>query len=232
VVGLDAVTLAITASASSSSFGAIIRSTFVPGFALVDRLVPHNREQPRLEAGLARKLSSRRYASRNASCAASSASACDPALPWPPDTPLPVSIDQLAKGGRIPLRARMTRSDVAHTVNRHGARLRGWVRCQVGLVPDGFDDGFHVDEYLSSARRPAAVSRYSVRGMRPSNDFSHAMYSAPRAPRVHAQIAVRRLQHPFEIVERQSFVHRQRADDAEPQPLVNQPIELQWAFLG
>ena len=32
--------------------------------------------------------------------------------------------------------------------------------------------------YFSKARRPAAVMRYSVRGMRPSNDLSHAMYSA------------------------------------------------------
>ena len=27
------------------------------------------------------------------------------------------------------------------------------------------------DKYFSNARRPAAVSEYSVRGMRPSNDF-------------------------------------------------------------
>ena len=32
--------------------------------------------------------------------------------------------------------------------------------------------------YLSNARRPAAVSRYSVRGMRSSNVLSHAMYAA------------------------------------------------------
>src|SRR5581483_4130855 len=32
--------------------------------------------------------------------------------------------------------------------------------------------------YFSSARRPAAVSRYSVRGTRPSNDLSQATYSA------------------------------------------------------
>ena len=32
--------------------------------------------------------------------------------------------------------------------------------------------------YFSSARRPAAVRRYSVRGTRPSNDLSHAMYWA------------------------------------------------------
>ena len=32
--------------------------------------------------------------------------------------------------------------------------------------------------YFSSARRPAAVRRYSVRGTRPSNVFSHPMYCA------------------------------------------------------
>src|SRR4051794_8907293 len=32
--------------------------------------------------------------------------------------------------------------------------------------------------YFSSARRPAAVRRYSVRGTRPSNDLSHEMYCA------------------------------------------------------
>ena len=42
-----------------------------------------------------------------------------------------------------------------------------------------------------------------------------------------AQIAVGRLQQPFQIVECQPIVDRERADDAEPQPLVNQPIELQ-----
>ena len=86
--------------------------------------------------------------------------------------------------------------------------------------------------YFSSARRPAAVRRYSVRGTRPSNDLSHAMYCGVfELARVDAQVAVGRLQQPLQIVERQPLVHRQRADDAEPQPLVNQPIELQRALL-
>ena len=44
-------------------------------------------------------------------------------------------------------------------------------------------------------------------------------------PGVHAQIAVGRLEQPFQIVERQPLVDREGADDAETQPLVDEPIE-------
>ncbi len=82
--------------------------------------------------------------------------------------------------------------------------------------------------YFSSARRPAAVRRYSVRGMRPverlvAGDVLRVLELA----RVHAQVAVGRVQQALQIVERQPLVHRQRADDAEAQALVNQAIEVQ-----
>ena len=81
--------------------------------------------------------------------------------------------------------------------------------------------------YFSSARRPAAVRRYSVRGSARRTIFSHDdVLRVLELARVHAQVAVGRLQQPLEIVERQPIVHRQRADDAEPQTLVDQPIEV------
>ena len=46
-----------------------------------------------------------------------------------------------------------------------------------------------------------------------------------------AQVAVGRPEQALQIVERQALVHGERADDAQPQPLVNQPIELQRTFL-
>ena len=49
--------------------------------------------------------------------------------------------------------------------------------------------------------------------------------------RVDAQVAVGRLQQALQIVEREPLVHRQRADDAKPQPLVDQAIELERAPL-
>src|SRR5262249_41580897 len=50
--------------------------------------------------------------------------------------------------------------------------------------------------------------------------------------RVHAQVAVRRLHEFFQIVERQGLVHRQRAQNAEAEALVNQPIQREWTVCG
>ena len=52
-----------------------------------------------------------------------------------------------------------------------------------------------------------------------------------QAAGVDAQVSVRRLQQTFQFVERQSIVHRERADDAEPEPLVNQPVERKRRLL-
>src|SRR5438876_7298905 len=43
---------------------------------------------------------------------------------------------------------------------------------------------------------------------------------------VHAQVAVGRLEERLQLVEGQRVVHRQRADDAEADPLVDQPVQL------
>ena len=83
------------------------------------------------------------------------------------------------------------------------------------------------DRYFSSARRPAVVSRYSVWTRASERLVAGDVLRLFQLARVDAQVAVRRLQQPLEIVERQPLVHRQRADDAKPQPLVDQPIELE-----
>ena len=44
-------------------------------------------------------------------------------------------------------------------------------------------------------------------------------------PGVDAEVSVRRLQKTLQLVERQPLVDRQGTDDAEPQPLVDEPIE-------
>src|SRR6266850_7615377 len=43
---------------------------------------------------------------------------------------------------------------------------------------------------------------------------------------VHAQVAVGRVQKALQLVERETLVHRERADDREAHALVDQPIEL------
>src|SRR5712692_7892748 len=50
--------------------------------------------------------------------------------------------------------------------------------------------------------------------------------------RVDAQVAVRGPQQSLQIVERQPVVRRQRADDAETQPLVNEAIQFERAASG
>ena len=44
--------------------------------------------------------------------------------------------------------------------------------------------------------------------------------------RMHAEIPVRCLEHPLEIVKAQRIVRRQRTDNPEPDPLVNQAIQF------
>src|SRR3954466_14371039 len=44
-----------------------------------------------------------------------------------------------------------------------------------------------------------------------------------------AQVAVGRLHEPLELIEREGFVDRQRADDPQPQPLVYEPVERERA---
>src|SRR6266540_778043 len=49
---------------------------------------------------------------------------------------------------------------------------------------------------------------------------------------VHAQVAVGRVEQALQLVERETLIHRQRADDREALALVDQPIELALGALG
>ena len=49
---------------------------------------------------------------------------------------------------------------------------------------------------------------------------------------MYAQIAVRRLQQLFELVERQRIVHRERADDTRPDTFVNQAIQIGQSLIN
>ena len=80
--------------------------------------------------------------------------------------------------------------------------------------------------YFSNARRPATLSRYSVRGMRPVNVFSHRHVRRLFEPaRVHAQVAVRRPGDRFQVGERQRLAGGKRRQDGEPCPIVDDPVE-------
>ena len=82
--------------------------------------------------------------------------------------------------------------------------------------------------YLSSARRPAAVIRNSVRETPPSSDLWQVMYVGLfELLGVDAEVAVGRLEKFLEVVEGQPIVDGQGTDDAEPQALVDEPIEPQ-----
>src|SRR5215469_13026104 len=44
--------------------------------------------------------------------------------------------------------------------------------------------------------------------------------------RVNAEVSVGRAQQSFEVIEAERLIHRQRADDPKPHPLVDQPVQI------
>ena len=101
-----------------------------------------------------------------------------------------------------------------------------------GLWFGRLDDRFHV--------RQIFVERAAAGGGEPVFGPRHAIFEGLVAgdvgrffqlAGVDAQVAVRGLQQTLQLVERQAIVHGERADDAEPEPLVNQPVERERRFL-
>src|SRR5205809_719749 len=89
------------------------------------------------------------------------------------------------------------------------------------------DQGFHVVEV--ALQRAAAQRRQPVLGL---GDPARERFATGDVLRllelacVHAQIAVRRLEEGFQLVERQRVVARQRTHDAEAHSLVDQAVQL------
>src|SRR6266545_2512160 len=101
-------------------------------------------------------------------------------------------------------------------------------RDDVGLaLTCGADQRFHVIE--------VALQRPPPRRGEPVFGFGHASRERLGAgdvlrllelAGVHAEVAVAGLEECFQLAEGEARVHRERADDAEADPLVNQPVEL------
>src|ERR1041385_7332723 len=98
-------------------------------------------------------------------------------------------------------------------------------------APSRLDDGFHVREVL--LERAASRGRQAKLGPRhpPFESLvADDVVGLFELAGVDAQIAVGRLQQRLQVVEAETIVDRERADDAEPKSLVNQPIELERAL--
>src|SRR5436305_6928632 len=100
-------------------------------------------------------------------------------------------------------------------------------RCPLMLSAHAADHSFHVAEITFQG--PPAGGRQTVFGFgRASVKGLRAMdvTSVFELARVHAQIAVGRANGVLELVERERFIDRQRADYPQAQPLVNQTIDF------
>jgi pimeloyl-ACP methyl ester carboxylesterase len=101
-----------------------------------------------------------------------------------------------------------------------------------GSVPHGLDERFHVGQVLLE-RAPAGGGEAVFGARHPSLErlVDGDVLRVLELPGMHAQVAIRRLEQRLQLVERQPIVDGQRADDAEPQPLMDQPIEAQHPWL-
>src|SRR5438128_11625109 len=93
-------------------------------------------------------------------------------------------------------------------------------------VPGGADQRLHMVQI--ALQRAATRGREPVLGLRDASLErlgAHDILGRFELPRVHAQVAVRRLQQPLEFLAAQRRVHRERADDAEAHTLVDQAVE-------
>src|SRR5258705_9750921 len=94
------------------------------------------------------------------------------------------------------------------------------------------DQRFHVIEI--ALERPPAEGGESVFGLgnAPLERFgADDVFGILELARVHAQIAVGCLQERFQLVERETLTHRQRAHDREPHPLVYEAVQVRGSRL-
>src|SRR5881394_49637 len=97
----------------------------------------------------------------------------------------------------------------------------------------GADQRFHVVEI--ALQRAPAMRGEAILGLgHAPGERLHAGHVLRflELARVHAQVAVGRVEQAFELVERETLIHGERADDREAHALVDQPIELAPGGLG
>src|ERR1051326_3096273 len=96
-----------------------------------------------------------------------------------------------------------------------------------GSAPRRADNALHVVEVV--LQRAAAAGRQPVLG--PRNASVERLGAVDvlglfQLARVHAQVAVGRVEQRLQLVERELAVYRQRAQDAKTHALVDQPVEV------
>src|ERR1700694_173210 len=91
----------------------------------------------------------------------------------------------------------------------------------------GTDQRFHVVE-IALERPPAEGGEAVFRlGDAPGERLGAGdVFRVLEFARMDAQVAIRGLEQPLELVERETLAHRQGAHDGEPDALVDQPVEL------
>ena len=95
------------------------------------------------------------------------------------------------------------------------------------LIPHAANQCFHVIEI--TLERPATGSGQTVLGLGRASLKRFRTADITRVfqlPGMHAEIAVGGLDQVLELVEGERFVGRQRADNSQPQPFMNHPIDL------
>ena len=130
---------------------------------------------------------------------------------------------------RVEYEARASRG---RRLDIHRVRSRSGQRGRHRLIFRRLDNRFHVRQiFLEGAAAGGREAVFGVRQASLERLLDGDVLRVLQLARVDAEVPVGRAQLMLEIVERQAIVDGKRADDAEPQPLVNQPIELERAPL-
>src|SRR5436190_1753942 len=99
--------------------------------------------------------------------------------------------------------------------------------------PRGANERLHVIQITLERATPGGSQGVARPGYPPLEAFvARDVVRFLELARVDAEVAIRGLHQPLEVVEAQRVVHGERAHDAEAQPLVNQPVEAERAFLA
>src|SRR5271157_2772553 len=94
-------------------------------------------------------------------------------------------------------------------------------------LPRRPDQRFHVIQVAFQRPAPPGGQPVFRFGQPPVKRFcAHDVVRLLEFPSVHAQVPIRCLQQGLQLVERQRTIHGQCADNAQPDALVNQPVQI------
>src|SRR5688572_12733245 len=121
----------------------------------------------------------------------------------------------------------MPRSAVVGWGDRVCACLAAWCEWDTAsAIPGGADQRFHVIEIPLERAAPAGGETILCLGHPPLERLgARDIVGFLELARVDAQVAVRRLHQLFQVAEAEGIIHGERADNSEPQTLVNEPVE-------